>query len=238
MPEAAIVLGGSGGIGACCARRLAESHSLVLAVSRRAPDDKLLGLENLRWVGADIATAEGRGLVGEELAASGVPLAAVVVASGIAHRGPLSTQTEADWSGTLAVNLVGPALLLGALTDEAEWASPAGIVLVGSLSARRALPDRSLYGASKAALEHFGRCIAVELAPREIAVNTISVGVTDTPFLSGDRDRISAYASERIPVGRMATPDEVAEAVVFSLSGVGSLVGATIELDGGAGVLG
>ncbi|HET6448997.1 MAG TPA: SDR family oxidoreductase, partial [Conexibacter sp.] len=96
----------------------------------------------------------------------------------------------------------------------------------------------SLYGASKAGLEHFGRCIAVELASREIAVNTISVGVTDTPFLSGDRARNEAFARERIPIGRMATPDEVAAAVAFAAAGVRSLTGATIDLDGGSGARG
>lgn len=236
MPEAAIVLGGSGGIGAACAERLAQEYETLLAVSRRPPPDHLLELGCLCWVEADVATDRGREAVVE--AVGEASLAAVVIASGVAHRGSLSTQTAEEWDRTLAVNLIGPALLLGSLAARVEWENPAGIVLVGSLSARRALPDRSLYGASKAALEHFGRCIAVELAPRGIAVNTVSVGVTDTPFLSGDRSRLDRYAASRIPVGRMATASEVAEAVAFALSGVGSLVGASIELDGGAGVLG
>jgi NAD(P)-dependent dehydrogenase (short-subunit alcohol dehydrogenase family) len=238
VAEAAVVLGGSGGIGAACVRRLAGAYDAVLAVSRRSPAEELLALDGVSWVEADIGAEAGRGAVLTALATADAALGALVVASGVAHRGPLETQTREEWERTLAVNLVGPALLLSALLAGAAWANPAGVVLVGSLSARRALPDRALYGASKAALEHFGRCAAVELAPRGISVNTVSVGVTDTPFLSGDRERIAAYARERIPAGRMAEPDEVAEAVAFALAPIGSLTGSTIDLDGGAGVLG
>ena len=237
MRDAALVVGASGGIGGACVRRLVSDHRIALAASRSKPDEDLLAFDRVRWAGADITTVAGRETIVDLVEQARVPLASVVVASGVAHRGPLLTQTEDEWHATLAANVVGPALLLSELAARATWTTPAAIALIGSLSARRALPDRSLYGASKSALEQFGRSIAVELAPRGIAVNVVSVGVTDTPFLSGDRERLERYTRDRIPVGHMANPDEVAEAVAFALIG-GSLTGATIELDGGAGVLG
>lgn len=236
--DVALVLGASGGIGSACIRALADGHAAVVATSRRPPAEDILARENLEWVAADIASTDGRAAVVERVRTQIRPLASVVVASGIAHRGLVDDHSEADWRRTLDANVVGPALLLSALVTQARWADGAGVVLVGSLSARRALPARALYGASKAALEHFGRCLAVELAPRGISVNVVSAGVTDTPFLEGDLERVRRYTAERVPAGQMVQADEIAGAVAFALAAGRSLTAATIELDGGAGALG
>lgn len=238
MNETYLVLGASGGIGGACVRKLAADGASVLATSRRPPGAEVLSAGTVDWVSGDISTVVGRAAVLDRVTGGGGRLGGVVVASGISHRGPVETHTVGDWQSVLTANLVGPAQLLADLVREAMWSEPAGIVLIGSLSARRALPDRALYGASKAALEHFGRCLAVELAPRGIYVNTISVGVTDTPFLVGDEERLARYVGQRVPAGRMTEPSEVADAVRYALTSAGSLAGASIELDGASGVLG
>jgi 3-oxoacyl-[acyl-carrier protein] reductase len=186
---------------------------------------------------ADIGTAEGRDAIITSVERLAAPIRYVVIASGIAHRSTIEGATAEDWDRTLQTNLIGPALLIGRLLGLA-WSDPAAIVIIGSLAARRVLPDRSLYGSVKAGLEQFARAAAVELAPRGISVNVISAGVVDTPFLSGDRDRLDRYAALRVPVRRMARPTEVADLVRYVITAPGFLTGAVIDLDGGAGVVG
>lgn len=234
----AIVVGATGGIGSACVERLARKHTCVLAVSRRPLPGGLAQLGNVVWQPADLSDSAQREVLMTKIGEIDEPVAALVIASGVAHRAPVDAASAEDWDSVLGTNVSGPAALISAMVGRSNWANPAGLVVIGSLSARCALPDRSLYGASKAAIEHYARCIAVELAPRGIFVNVLSVGVTDTPFLEGDRSRLERYVAERIPTGRMIDPVEVAEAVDAVLAFRGAMVGATIELDGGAGVLG
>lgn len=234
--EVGLLLGASGGIGRACLEPLLGMAPRIIAVGRSAgrlpsASDRILPCV------ADIGTTEGRDSIVELVEELSLPIRYVVLASGIAHRSAIQDATEGDWDRTLRSNLVGPALLLGRLL-RLTWSEPAAIVIVGSLSARRALPNRSLYGAVKAGLEHFGRTAAVELAPRRISVNVVSAGVVDTPFLGGDRERLDTYAAQRVPVGRMARPDEVADLIGYLIRAPEYLTGAVIPLDGGAGVLG
>lgn len=216
--------------------RLVKLGPLVVGVSRREPTVSF-DPGRFTYCRADIASEAGRKRVADVVRHSGLPIKYVVVASGVAHRALISDDSQDDWRHVLDTNLIGPALLLGELL-ELEWMVPSSIVLIGSLSARRALPRRSLYGASKAALEQFGRVAAVELAGRGIRVNVASVGVTDTPFLAGDRETLDRYISERIPIGRAGRPDEVADLVEYLVAGPMFMTGATIEIDGGSGVNG
>lgn len=238
MMRLAVVLGATGGIGSACARVLASRYDRVLAVSRKELPDDLAQRENVSWQPTDLVHSTQREELVDAIGRTGVPIGALVIASGVAHRSPVESATAGDWDRVLATNVSGPGALVSALVSSGAWHDPAGIVFIGSLSGRRALPDRSLYGASKAAIEHYARCIAVELAPRHIYVNTLSVGVTDTPFLEGDRARLESYVAARIPAGRMIDPNEVAHAVAAVLELNGPLVGSTVELDGGTGVLG
>lgn len=231
-----LLLGASGGIGRACLEPLLGMTPRIIAVARSAgrlppASDRILPCV------ADVGTTEGRDAIVELAEGLSAPIRYLVVASGVSHRSSIQEATESDWDRILRSNLVGPALLLGRLL-RLSWTEPATIVVVGSLSARRSLPNRSLYGAVKAGLEHFARTAAVELAPRRISVNVVSAGVVDTPFLGGDRDRLDAYAANRVPVRRMGRPDEVADLVGYLVRAPEYLTGAVIPLDGGAGVLG
>ncbi len=231
-----LVLGASGGIGGACLQALAPLTRTVVAVSRKPLDD-VPAEGDVRSCRADLATDEGRAAIVEAVTACAAPIAWVVIASGQPYRGPVGSISAHELRALLDVNLVGPMVLVGDLL-KLDWRTPAAIVVIGSLSARRSLPDRSAYGATKAGLEQFARSSAVELAPRGIAVNTVSVGVTDTPFLGGDEQRLARYVADRVPLGRMGTSEEVADVVRYLVQAPMFLTGATIELDGGTGVLG
>jgi len=230
-----LVVGATGGIGGACLAQLAPITGTVVATGRRPLPGPLP--PNVRTCRADLATETGRQAITAAVMDTAAPLGYVVIASGQAHRAAIDELTADGLRALLDVNVVAPIMLIKELLG-LEWTDPAAIVVIGSLSARRALPSRAAYGASKAALEQFARVAAVELAPRSIAVNTLSVGVVDTPFLAGDRERLERYIADRVPIGRMGNAKEVAHTVAYLVGAPGLLTGATIEMDGGTGAAG
>jgi NAD(P)-dependent dehydrogenase (short-subunit alcohol dehydrogenase family) len=228
-----IVIGASGGIGSAAALALAGSvDRLVLAGRRRETLDSLAARIGPSAVAAegDIADDSGRTAVVD--AVDG-PLAWVVLASGMPLRRPMAELSAGEIEMAFAVNLVGPALLLRRLLD-CEWTPPSAIAVVGSISASRSLPDRAVYGATKAGLEHLARSLAAELAPAGIRVNVVSPGVIDTPFLGEATEALDAWVGANVPQGRSGTADEVAELVRYALlEAPAYLTGARIVVDGG-----
>ncbi len=114
------------------------------------------------------------------------------------------------------------------------------LVAVSSLGAMRAIPNYTLVGASKAALESMVRHLAVELAPRGVRVNAVSAGTVDTDALKHfpNRDALLDESRERTPAGRLITPQDVANAVVFLCTDFASMIrGQTIMVDGGYSIL-
>jgi NAD(P)-dependent dehydrogenase (short-subunit alcohol dehydrogenase family) len=234
--DVGIVLGASGGIGSACIQKLARHSPFVLGVSRRTP---ALSVDTgrFKFCAADITTRLGRDAVLAAVRETTGRIRYLVVASGVPHRNQIEDDADADWVRVLATNLIGPCLLFSELL-RLQWTRPAAVVFVGSLSARRALPRRSLYGASKAALEQFARVASVELAPRGISVNVASVGVVDTPFLTGDKEALDDYVARRVPIGRTGQADEIAEVIEFLTFGPAYVTGANIDVDGASGVNG
>ncbi len=231
-----IVVGAGGGIGSACARALDASADLMILAGRseprlRATASTIAG--KTATVVADITTEDGR----EAIARAGLDteeIAWLILASGVPLRGPLMQLAPAEIEETLVTNLIGPALLIRRLLD-GRWLPNASIIAVGSISATRSLPNRSVYSGSKAGLEHLCRSLAAEVAPRRIRVNIVSPGVIDTPFLGGDQSALQAWVSAHVPMRRVGTPDDVAAVVRYLvLEAPEYVTGARIAVDGGA----
>jgi enoyl-[acyl-carrier protein] reductase III len=116
---------------------------------------------------------------------------------------------------------------------------PAGdkvVVAVSSLGAVRAIPNYTLVGASKAALESMVRHLAAELAPRGVRVNAVSAGTVDTDALKHfpNRSQLLEESRERTPAGRLITAQDVANVVVFLCTEYAAMIhGQTLMVDGG-----
>jgi 3-oxoacyl-[acyl-carrier protein] reductase len=168
------------------------------------------------------------------VAAVGGDLAWLVLASGVAARRPLAELSEGEIEATFGANLVGPALLLRRLLH-LTWQEPRAIVVIGSISASRSLPSRAAYAASKAGLEHLARSLAAEVAPAGIRVNVVAPGVIETPFLGDAREGLNDWVRGRVPLARLGTADEVADAVRYLLLDAPEyLTGTRIAVDGAA----
>jgi NAD(P)-dependent dehydrogenase (short-subunit alcohol dehydrogenase family) len=231
-----IVVGATGGIGSACVEALMSSVNSVIVTGRNP--ERLAAVARAAGpkahsVAADIAKAEGRAAIVTAIRDTGEELRWAIIASGAPLRGPLAELDERDIAETFDSNLIGPTLLLHAL-GAVSWTRSASVVVIGSISATRALANRSVYAASKAGLERLTISLAAEWAPRGIRVNVVAPGVVATPFLGNDRTRLDAWVAGRVPSGRTGTPEEVANVVRYvALDAPEYLVGARIAVDGG-----
>lgn len=145
--------------------------------------------------------------------------------------------SRTQWHRALDVNLVGPARLISLVAPHMRDRGGGSIVNIASVSGYRAQPDRLVYPVTKAALLALTRSCAALLAPDDIRVNAVVPGWTWSRNIEerlGDRRHADSFAREFQPLGRMANPQEVADAALFLLSDKASFVtGAAVPVDGG-----
>lgn len=158
------------------------------------------------------------------------------------HR-PALQQKPRGWDWTLNINARSLLFAAQRAAPLMEKRGGGAIVSISSPGARRVLPEYSVMGASKAAIEALTRYLAVELAPLNIIVNAVSPGVVLTEALQHfaalrkDQGLLSRHQG-RIPAGRLVTPEDIASVVAFLCSPAASMIrGQVIAVDGGATLL-
>jgi NAD(P)-dependent dehydrogenase (short-subunit alcohol dehydrogenase family) len=232
---------GAGDVAASAVARLQDSVEQVIALDLSVEALTRLPGSGTSWlvqVPGDLNDEAARSAVVRAAQGSGGSVSWVLLTAGMGARGPLETLTPARVQTTFATNVVSPILLLQALLRDCAWAPGARIVGLGSISARRPLPERTVYGATKAALEAFLVSLGVELAPREIIVNVVSAGVIDSAFIAAARDDLHDWAEARVPAARLGRVDEVADLIAYIIKDAPSyLCAARVVLDGGAEAL-
>jgi NAD(P)-dependent dehydrogenase (short-subunit alcohol dehydrogenase family) len=231
-----IVVGAGGGIGSACVALLDGTAQSLLLVDRRPIGGG--GASRARSCVADIGTSQGRAAVLEQARSGHGRIAWLVLASGEPLREPFERATPDAIERCLHANLVAPVLLVRELL-RLDWEPDAQVIVIGSLSASRALPGRTVYASAKAGLEHFAFGLAAELAGKGLRCNVVAPGVIDTAFLGEDRTALDDWVSRRVPAGRAGAAMEVAHVVRFLVRDAPAYVsGARIAVDGGAEVLG
>jgi 3-oxoacyl-[acyl-carrier protein] reductase len=240
MSRAVLVTGGSRGIGAAVARAFAAAEDRVAVhcgSSRRSAEEVAASLagEGHVVVQADLGDPEAVRAMVERAAEALGGLDVLVNNAGVFAQHPIDDTSYEEWQrawrDTLAVNLVGAANVTWCAVR--HMGRGARIVNVASRGAFRGEPDQPAYGASKAGLVAFGQSLARALGPRGIAVATVAPGWTDTDMaaerLAERRDAIDAES----PLGRVARPEEVAQAVVYLASPEAEFAsGAVLDFNG------
>jgi 3-oxoacyl-[acyl-carrier protein] reductase len=244
MSRAVLVTGASRGIGAAVAREFAALGDRVAVhygASRERAEEVAASLAGEGHVvaGADLADPEAvRAMVDRAAEALG-GVDVLVNNAGVFMHHPIDDTTYEEWqrawSETLAVNLVGAANVTWCAVR--HMGRGGRIVNVASRGAFRGEPDQPAYGASKAGLVAFAQSLARALGPEGIAVATVAPGWTDTDMaaerMAARGDAIRAES----PLGRVATPEEVAAAVLYLASPEAEMASGTVLDVNGASFL-
>ena len=233
-----VVTGAANGIGLATATRLAEAGACVCAVDREQaptpPDGSAIVADLAELDSLPDVVAEAERCVG--------PLDALVNVAGIWEPQPTLEVTPDGLRRTLAVNLEAPVLLAAAAARGMADRGYGRIVSVTSVHARVSALEGLAYDASKAGLEGATRTLGVELAPHGVLVNAVAPGFVATRMArTGEGDVLETepfrrtYVEEgRLPLRRSATPEEIANCILW-LAGPGNtyVTGQTVTIDGG-----
>ena len=242
LDRVVVVTGAARGIGRACVTRVLECGGSVVAVDVDAAAlDSLvaeLSARRLRTVVADVNTEAG--------ADAAVAVAdrdfggTHVLINNVGGMAAVPPQRFVDyeldqWEALLALNLRPAFLVTRAVLRSANADRLESIVNVGASLSERSSPHLSAYGAAKAAVTQLTRTLTVELGRSGVRVNCVAPGFTTTPasaqFVTPERRRDTEQA---VPLGRVASPVEMADVIVFLASGFASFVsGQTIVVDGG-----
>ena len=229
----ALVTGGASGIGAAVVRRLLAEGAAVASFDLEAAEGKnVLALTGDVSSSADIEAA----LAEAELRLG--PLDILVCSAGVPGQS-LSTVdvTDDEWRRVLAINADGVFFCNRAAARGMVERGYGRIVNVASIAGKEGNPMAAAYSASKAAVIALTKAVGKDLARTGVIVNCVAPAVIQTPILEGISQEHIDYMVERIPMGRMGSPDEVAALVCWLASEECSFsTGATYDISGGRAV--
>lgn len=240
----ALVTGGSRGLGRAIALDLA-AHGHDVAVTARAVADAEAVAAEIR---VTHPAARALAVALEVRDAGGVaaavacterdlgPIAVLVNNAGIQRLGTILDQTEADWDDVQATNLKGPFLVARAVVPGMVERRAGCIVNVASAAGLIPFAGRVAYAAAKAGLIMLTRSLAIELAPYGIRANAVAPTFVETDLgrLTLDQPGAREALGARIPLGRVASPEDVAAAVRYLVSPDAAFItGTVLPVDGG-----
>ena len=239
--KVALVTGASGGIGGAIARALhAQGATVALSGTRTGPLEELAADLGERAVVTpanltDTAATEALIKTVEEQAGG---LDILVNNAGLTRDGLLLRMKDEDWQTVLDVNLTaGMRLARAALRGmmKKRWGR---IVGISSVVGATGNPGQTNYAAAKAGMIGFSKALAAEVAARGITVNVVAPGFIATAMTDALSEEQRAKLSERIPAGRLGTPEDIAASVVYLASDEAAYVtGHTIHVNGGMAML-
>ncbi|WP_433474253.1 SDR family NAD(P)-dependent oxidoreductase [Spirillospora sp. CA-142024] len=239
----ALITGAAGGLGTAVARRLASDGYLVAVNDRPGRDVTGLAAE-LGGVAApaDVADPDAVTTMVEEVEArTGEQVGLLVTGAARMAMAPFARHDLADWWRTIDVDLGGTFACVQAVLPGMVDRGGGRMVFVASEWGLIGWPDATAYSAAKAGIIALTKSLGRELAPLGIAVNAVAPSAIDTPRLEVDAAaagvtvaEIRARYAARAPLGRIATPEEVAAAIAFLADErLPTLVGQVLQITGG-----
>ena len=239
--KVAVITGGSSGIGLATAKKFVEEGAYVFITGRReselAKAKAAIG-KNVSTVQGDVAKSEDLDRLYQTVKAERGKVDIVMANAGFVEHGTLTSASVEHYDKTFGINARGAFFTVKkALPLLSDGGS---IILVSSCLHTKGIPQYNVYSATKAAVRSFARSWAAELKDRNIRVNTLSPGATDTPIIDGqfqtkaDAEEAKKQFAAIIPLSRLGDTTELANAALFLASSDSSYVtGADLVVDGG-----
>lgn len=242
----ALVTGASRGIGRAIALQLAREGAEVILNYRRSRSECEAVLQEIDDMGgagiaiqADVGNEDKTDAMFEVIASEFGRLDILIANASFGIPGNILDATNKYWDVTL--RSTSRSIFQCAIRSAQLMPQGGRIVTVSSYGGQRVLPGYGVVGPAKAAVEGLTRSLAVELAPKNIIVNGVMPGITDTKSFRAIRnaDTILKDVTNRTPIGRLVSPDDVAKVVDFLCSDASTMIiGQFIIVDGGAFILG
>ena len=232
MSRVVLITGGSRGIGLATAQRFAAlGDKVAVTYNTSAPTGDFLAVQ------CDVTKQEDVDRTFAEVEEKLGPVEILVSNAGITRDGLLLRMKEQDFADVLDANLTGAFRVSKRATQTMLRARTGRIILVSSVVGLLGQAGQSNYAASKAGLVGFARSLARELGSRSITVNVVAPGPVDTDMTRAlGEEKLQAF-SALVPLGRIATTDEIAGVITFLASpDAAYITGAVIPVDGGLGM--
>ncbi len=239
--KSAVITGGSEGLGFAIAAALVREGARVVLVARR--EDKLVEAvgklgHHASYVVGDAVSQETAERAVEAAVSRHGGLDLLVNNAGVLRIGAIGAMSLEDVDTMLSVNVRGTVVFTNAAVQAMSGRKGAAILLISSSAGRRPLPNISVYGATKAAVQYLTQTWAIELARRGIRVNCLSPGATETPAFRSMAQKIPGFEQrtfDKSLIKRAASTEEIARHALTLLDEKdgGFVTGAVWEVDGG-----
>jgi len=238
--KVALVTGATRGIGRAIARALGADGATVIGTATTDEGASTiaayLGEDGIGGTGIRLDVADGAAIDAAlaEVETRFGAIAVLVSNAGITRDNLLLRMKDDEWDAIMATNLKPAFRLTKGVVRGMMKARHGRIIVIGSVVGASGNAGQANYAAAKAALGGFARSLAQELGSRNITVNCIAPGFVDTDMTKALPDAQRAKLLEKIPLGRLGTPDDVAAAVAFLASPrAGYITGVTLHVNGG-----
>jgi NAD(P)-dependent dehydrogenase (short-subunit alcohol dehydrogenase family) len=242
--KVALVTGGSRGIGAMIARGFVEAGAKVYISARKEAEctetaSALSELGTCIAIPADLSTEAGCRALADEIADREPSLDILVNNAGANWGAPLAEFPDSAWDKVLALNVKAvfhlTKMLLPLLEKGVRPGDPARVINIGSIDGLKVpFLETYSYSASKAAVHHLTRVLAVQLAPRNVTVNAVAPGPFESKMMAVTLDRFRDAIVASCPLGRIGEPEDMAGVAIYLASRAGAYVtGVVIPVDGG-----
>ncbi|MEI7442839.1 MAG: 3-oxoacyl-ACP reductase FabG [Actinomycetes bacterium] len=232
MSRIVLVTGGNRGIGRSIAQKFLDNGDTVVVTSRTGEE-----IPGLHVVKCDVSDTASVDAAFDQIEATWGPVEVAVANAGITRDGLIMRMSDDDINDVLNTNLVGAIRIARRASRSMMKARTGRLIFMSSVVGLLGSAGQVNYSASKAGLVGAARSLARELGSRGITSNVIAPGFVDTDMTAElSEDRKNEIVGN-VPLGRYATPEEVADVAVFLASAAaGYITGAVIPVDGGLGM--
>jgi 3-oxoacyl-[acyl-carrier protein] reductase len=237
MSRVVLVTGGSRGIGAACAARFVAQGDKVAVTYNSTTPPSALTEAGVLAVKCDVTSSESVEAAFTEVEAKLGKVEVLVSNAGVTKDGLFVRMSEGDFTSVIDANLTAAYRVCKRASQHMLRARAGRIILMSSVVGLLGSAGQANYAASKAGLVGLARSLARELGSRSITINVVAPGPVATDMTAALGEERLAELTAAVPLGRMATSDEIAGVIAFLASpDAAYITGAVIPVDGGLGM--